>query len=118
MQQMPRVRRSIVVTLMAAIVLSIGAQCLAAEDAAEMPCCAEAGHDCHPAITSHDCCQLEQGGPQAPPGHLREAISPLALVPGHPVRDVRPSVFVVRVETTIAPAVSPPKYLLLGSFLI
>ena len=121
---MPKVRRSTGVALMMALVLSLGAQCLVGQDmtTAQMAwCCATTDHDCQGAAAAEECCQSERAEQDQLLQQSRQLVPPLAVVTSTlpalvPPLDTYVSVF--DVDTTELKAASPPKYVLLASFLI
>lgn len=116
------VRRLICAPVTTALVLSLGAQCLAWQDmsAAQMACCAAIEHDCHAAAAAQDCCQTERGDQPQAAKQIQQLARPAAIltntIPGL-VRapDLHSAFGMASVPLTTA---SPPKYVLLASFLI
>lgn len=108
---------------MTAFALSLGAQCVVGQEmrTAQMACCVATDHDCQGAAASEDCCQSERAEQEQlveqiqqlvpPPAVVMSTISALVRLP-----DTHFGFYVV--STTELKAASPPKYVLLGSFLI
>ncbi|MBI4263811.1 MAG: hypothetical protein HY657_05525 [Acidobacteria bacterium] len=120
---MSKVRRSTGVPLMMALVLSLGAQCLVGQDmtTAQMACCAATDHDCGAAAATEDCCQSERAEQDQLLTQAQHLVPPVALIASTipalvPPLNTYASAF--DVNTTELRAASPPKYVLLASFLI
>ena len=117
-------RRSAALALVAALMVSIGAQCLVGHEmmtTAQMLCCAGTDHDCGGAAVAQDCCQSEQAEQDQLVSHIQQLVSRPALAP------ISIAAFVPPLDTyspgfnqgtTELHAASPPKYVLLASFLI
>lgn len=119
---MLRARRSTSLALMTAFVLSLGAQCLVGQEmtTAQMACCAATDHDCGAAAATEDCCQGERAEQDQLLTQAQHLVPPVALItstiPALVPTDTYTSAF--DVNTTELKAASPPKYVLLASFLI
>lgn len=107
---------------MTAFVLSVGAQCLVGQEmtTAQMACCAATDHDCGAAAATEDCCQSERAQQEQLLTQAQHLVPPLALVSSTipalvPLLNTYTFTFV---DTTALKAASPPKYILLASFLI
>lgn len=117
-----KLRRSAAFGLMAALMLSIGAQCLVGQDMtmAQMACCAGTKHDCGGAAVAQDCCQSERAEQVQLVKQSLQVAPPVAVLSHATVALVRPrdtrSVF--EIDTTPLQRSSPPKYVLLATFLI
>ena len=116
------VRRSTALVLMTALALSVAAQCLVGQEmtAAQMACCAGTDHDCNSVVTA-DCCRSEQADREQFVTAIQQLVSPPALAstaiaalvwPRSPERAASGH------DATELQAPSPPKYVLLASFLI
>jgi len=122
-QRMPRVRWSTSLVLMIAFVLSLGAQCLVGQEmtTAQMACCAATDHDCGAAAAAEDCCQSERGDQALLLQQPQRPVAPLTLVTSTiPAPDAPPDTYASAfdVNSTVLKAASPPRYVLLASFLI
>ncbi|MBI2829258.1 MAG: hypothetical protein HYX77_08320 [Acidobacteria bacterium] len=119
---MPKVR-STGVALVMALMLSLGAECLVGQEmaAAQMACCADTDHDCGAAATTEDCCQSERADQDRLVNQAQQPVPPLVLVASTiPALVLPPNTYASAfgVNTTELKAASPPKYVLLASFLI
>ena len=106
---------------MTAFVLSLGAQCVVGQEmtTAQMACCEGTDHDCQRAGAAEDCCPNEgaeqqlvkQVPPLVPPPAVIKCTIPALVSPTdtYSASDV---------DGSRLKAVSPPKYVLLASFLI
>lgn len=122
---MPRVRQSIGVALMMALVLSIGAQCVVGQEmtTAQMACCAGTDHDCGTAAAAPECCQNDGAAQGALAAALvQPVVFPPDLVSSVVVDFATPpdthAASGINVDRPPSIAASPPKYVLLASFLI
>lgn len=120
---MLRVRRSTSLALMTAFVLSLGAQCLVGQEmtTAQMACCAATDHDCGTAAATEDCCQSERAEQDQLLTQAQQLVPPVALITSTiPALAPPPNTYASAfdVNTTELKAASPPKYVLLASFLI
>jgi hypothetical protein len=103
------------------LVLSLGVECLAGPPLAraQMPCCSGGAHDCGAALTSANCCRSERAEPAqvskppSPPAAATACVSAMAAL----VRpeDARPQFDIDGIPPNGS---SPPKYILLATFLI
>lgn len=124
MGTVPKVRRSIGVALMMALVLSIGVQCVVGQEmtTAQMACCVGTDHDCGSAAAAEDCCQSERAGQEQLLNkvQIQQLVPPLAFVTSAVPALTRPAETHVafHVNTTELKGASPPKYVLLAAFLI
>ncbi len=108
---------------MMALVLSLGAQCVVGQEmgTAQMACCVATDHDCQGAAASEDCCQSERAEQEQLVKQIQQLVPPLAVATSTIPALVRlPDMHVgfYVVSTTELKAASPPKYVLLASFLI
>jgi hypothetical protein len=110
--------------LVAAMVLSLGAQCLAGHEmtAAQMACCVGTDHDCRGVGAAEDCCQSEHAERDQLVAHLQQPVSPPARVNTAIAAFVEPvdarGAAAVALDTPSPIANSPPRYVLLETFLI
>ncbi|MBI4486448.1 MAG: hypothetical protein HY655_10595 [Acidobacteria bacterium] len=114
-------RRSAAVILMAALMPSIGVQCVAGQytPAAQMACCTGAKHDCDGSAAVADCCQTDRAQQAQPFKKADPVLPPLVAIASHVPALIRPAPTSVRADDRVPlTAVSPPKYVLLASFLI
>ncbi|MGE3511873.1 MAG: hypothetical protein AB7N65_23650 [Vicinamibacterales bacterium] len=120
---MSRMRRALSAFLLIALVVSLGAECFVSDEmnAAQMACCAAMGHDCEAAGPIEDCCRSEGGDQPQLVAKAQQPLTPPALVASLPELDVpiKTQTFVsLDIESTRLVADSPPKYILLATFLI
>ena len=120
---MPKGRRSTGVTLMMALVLPLGLSCLVCQDmtTARMAYCAATDADRPRVGATMDWCQSMRADQELLVQKIQQFQSPLMLVSSPIPAFVRPTdtYFGFSVaSTTDLKAESPPKYILLGSFLI
>lgn len=119
---MLKLRRSAALGLMAALMLSIGAQCLVGQEmtTAQMVCCAGTEHDCGDAAVAQECCESERAEQAQLVTESLQVAPPVAVLSHAIVALVRPpdTRSALAIETTPLQASSPPKYLLLATFLI
>lgn len=118
-----KLRRSAALGLIAALMLSIGAKCLVGQKmtTAQMVCCAGTEHDCGDAAVAQECCESERAEQaqlvvkQAP-----QVMPPVAVPTTVTAALVRPpqTRSALEVRTTPLKGSSPPKYVLLATFLI
>ena len=117
-----KLRRSAALGLMAALMLSIGAQCLVGQDmtTAQMACCAGTEHDCGHAAVAQECCESERAEQERVVKQIHQPAPPLAIVTSAilPLIRLSDTYSAVVVDTTTLKATSPPKYVILASFLI
>ena len=117
-----KLRRSAALGLMAALMLSIGAQCLVGQEmtTAQMACCVGTEHDCGDAAVAQECCESERAEQAQLVNQFLQVAPPVAVLSHATFALVRPpdtrSAF--ELETTPLKGSSPPKYLLLATFLI
>ena len=121
---MRRVRRPTGVALMMALFLSLGLPCLVCQDMTpeRMTSRAATDVDCQRVGATMDWCQSIRADQDILVEQIQGLQSPLALVSSAIHALVRPTDtyfgFSVASTTTDVKAASPPKYILLGSFLI
>jgi hypothetical protein len=119
---MPQARRSASLVLMMALMLSLGAQCLVGQamTTAQMACCAGTDHDCDGMGARQDCCPSERAEQAQLVKQTLQVMPPVAVLTSAMAALVRPpqthSAFDLR--TTPLKGSSPPKYILLATFLI
>lgn len=119
-----KVRRSIGVALMMALVLSIGVQCVVGQEmtTAQMACCVGTDHDCGSAAADAECCQSERAEHSQlfSKVQIEQLVPPLALITSAVPALTRPAETHVafHINTTELKGTSPPKYVLLAAFLI
>lgn len=124
MGAVPKVRRSIGVALMMALVMSIGAQCVIGGEmtTAQMACCVGTDHDCGTAAAAPDCCQSEVAAREQLAAHVQQVVFPPAPLTGAVADLTTPpdtaSVHGFEIDRVPLIAASPPKYVLLATFLI
>lgn len=116
------VRRSTAFALMAALMLSIGAQCLAAQEmtSSQMACCADSVVDCDRAAVLQDCCESERAEQAQLLIPFHQVVQPVAVLTSATAALLRPPVARSRIDIASAPvnASSRPKHVLLATFLI
>jgi len=119
---MPSVRRVTGAALVAALVFSIGTQCLAGLEMTgpQMACCARMSHDCHAAVDAQDCCQTERAEIAQLAVHVQQAPSPpVPIASAVPALDRQiDDRSATRVDAAPLRGAPPPRYVLLASFLI
>jgi len=116
-------RRAFTAFLLIALVVSVGVECFVSDDmnAAQMACCAAMSHDCEAAGPTEDCCRTEGGDQPQLVAKAQQSITPPALVGSLPELDVPIETHTsvsLDIESTRLVADSPPKYILLATFLI
>jgi hypothetical protein len=123
MNAVSKVRQCVGVALMMAFMLSIGLQCVVGQEmtTAQMACCAGTDHDCGTAAAP-ECCQSDGVAQELLAALVKQVVFPPALV-SSTVADLAspPDTDAASgFDTDRAPliAASPPKYVLLASFLI
>lgn len=117
-----RFRRVAALGMVAALMVSIGAQCLVAHEqmtTEPMLCCAGIHHDCGAAI-GQDCCESERAAHDQLLNQIQRIHPPVALLTGATAVLFRPPDAHHRfdIETTPLKASPPPRYVLLATFLI
>ena len=122
-ERMPTVRRFASVAVMTALMLSLAAQCLVAQDmtASQMACCAGTAHDCEGAgALEADCCQSERAQQAQVVEYAQQVVMPLTLTTAATTALLRQPDVAATIHPVTAPlaAPSPPKYVLLAAFLI
>jgi hypothetical protein len=124
MGEVPKVRRSLSVALMMALVVSIGAQCVVGDEmtATQMACCVGTDHDCGTAAAAPDCCQSEGAATEPLAAHIQQVVfPPAALISAVADLTAPPdtaSAHGFDIDRVPLIAASPPKYVLLAAFLI
>lgn len=121
--RMSRARGIVSTAVVAALMLSLGAQCLIGQEptAAQMACCAGTDHDCPGEETVEaTCCASEHAEQPKVPVYLKQVVPLPAVVSSPIVGHTHPpeARSAIHVESTPLKAESPPKYVLLASFLI
>lgn len=119
---MAMMRRLASVTLVTVMALSLAAQCLVGQEmtTAQMACCAGTEHDCGGAAVTEDCCQTERAEQAQLVNQLLQVAPPVAVLSHASFALVRPPEMRSAFELEAMPvkASSPPKYVLLATFLI
>jgi hypothetical protein len=122
MHEMLQVRRAIATALTAALVFAAGAQCLVGHESTggQMACCEGTDHDCHSTVAAPACCQNGSAEQAEVVAYLPPLVAPPVLNVSTVQALARPASEPsgIRIETTSLEGSSPPKYVLLGSFLI
>ena len=117
-------RQSTGVALVTALLVSLGAQCLIADEATatRMPCCASAEHDCHSPAVAQACCEIEPlDEAQVVPPYVQPLAAPVILHPSSTIPALTSSATTPRgivIDATDIKGASPPTYVLLNTFLI
>ena len=116
-------RRAFTAILLIALGVSLGAECFVSDEMTpeQMACCAAMNHDCETAGPTEDCCRSEAGDQPQLVAKAQHSITPPALVGSLLDLDVpiETHTFVsLDIESTRLVADSPPKYVLLATFLI
>lgn len=124
MNAVSQMRQSVGVALMMAFMLSIGLQCVVGQEmtTAQMACCAGTDHDCGTAAAAPECCQSDGVAQELLAALVKQVVFPPALV-SSPVADLAspPDTDAASgfdIDRAPLIAASPPKYVLLASFLI
>ena len=118
---MVTIRRLTGASLLAALVLSAGAQCLLGQ-LDETSCCPQMASDCHSPTVARDCCERETLSQAQLVGvYVHPLPMPVVLSASSPIPEQHPphaGVASAPVDTSAVKGSPPPPYVLSGTLLI